>query len=381
MPRGELGPYLLETLLGKGGMGEVHRALDRRTGRRVALKLLPADLARDGQRVARFRQEQAALATLEHPHIVRSLTPVEQIDDVWCFAMELVPPVSLAALLRQRGMLDLPEAVQVALQTLSALAAAHAAGIQHRDIKPSNLLLDLAGRVRVVDFGLARSGEATRLTLTGQIVGTPEYMSPEQAAGKDPDFRSDLYAVGCVLFECLCGRPPFQAAHPLATLRLHLDAPVPRLAEVPEALAAVLDRALTKEPAARFQGAEEMAQALRAAAPEAVSAQIAVDPMLARAPDAATVCDRPARARGRWLAVSVLIAALGGGLWTMASRTSTALPRRIVVIQVEGIEYRGDIVEIRADQLQLREPGGIVRYWPVAAIERIRYEPAVAETK
>ncbi len=381
MPHGDLGPYRLEALLGKGGMGEVHRAVDRRTGRPVALKLLPADLARDAERVARFLQEQAALAAIDHPNIVRPLSPVEQFGEVWCFAMELIPSVNLATLLRHRGRLSPPEAAFLALQTLSALGATHARGIVHRDIKPSNLLLDFRGGVHVTDFGLARAGDATRLTLTGQMLGTPEYMSPEQADGKDPDVRSDVYAVGCVLYESLAGRPPFRTSHPLATLRMHLDASVPLIPDLPAALQPVLDRALAKDPAARFQTAREMSAAVRDAVPEAEAASIRVEPFLARDGSAETVCDPPARRRTGGLLLGVVLVVAAGGVWYFLRPSPTVPPRRMAIVQVEGIQYRGDIGEIRAGQLQLREPGGIVRYWPVAAIERITYEEAPARER
>jgi len=241
--------------VGSGGMGTVWRALDRTTGDIVALKVL-RDPTGDG--AARFIKEACILATFEHPHVVRHVAHGIAASGEPYLAMEYLEGESLLAVL-ERGPLDLEQCLILCRNVASAMGAAHAQRIIHRDIKPSNLFLVQGSveRVKIVDFGIARSGGATGgLTHTGSILGTPGYMSPEQARGdKDTSARSDVFALGCVLFECLSGQSPFHAAHPMALLaKLLLEEP-PRLTdlrpEVPEAIAALCSRMLAKDPSLR----------------------------------------------------------------------------------------------------------------------------------
>lgn len=241
--------------IGSGGMGTVWRAADRATGDVVALKVLRDP---EGDGAVRFLKESRILATFEHPHVVRHVAHGIAATGEPYLAMEYLEGESLLATL-ERGPLDLEQSLILCRNVAGALGAAHALRIIHRDIKPSNLFLvqGSVGRVKVVDFGIARSGGATGgLTHTGSILGTPGYMSPEQARGdKDVSARSDVFALGCVLFECLSGHCPFQAAHPMALLaKLLLEEPA-RLTDlrpdVPEAVAALCTRMLSKDPSLR----------------------------------------------------------------------------------------------------------------------------------
>jgi Tol biopolymer transport system component len=219
-----LGPFRIEGLLGKGGMGEVYRAHDTRLGRDVAIKVLPAAWAGDPERVARFEREARALASLNHPNIA-AVYGVEGSDGIQAIVLELIDGETLADRLA-RGRLPVDEAIGYARQIADALDEAHQAGIVHRDLKPANIALTATGRVKVLDFGLAKliadpsAGAATGDTATvtaagtraGGVLGTAAYMSPEQARGTPVDKRTDIWAFGCVLFEMLAGRPPFSGA-------------------------------------------------------------------------------------------------------------------------------------------------------------------------
>lgn len=206
-----LGSYRIQGLLGRGGMGEVYRAHDKKLARDVAIKTLPEEFAQKPERLARFRREARALASLNHPNIA-TIHGLEELGGVNFLILELVEGETLAELLRRAGPLPVEEALRVGSQIAAALEAAHRKGITHRDIKPANIKLTLDGHVKVLDFGLAKvprvetPGTADSHTETGRILGTPRYMSPEQARGRDIDQRTDTWAFGCVLYELLTGR-------------------------------------------------------------------------------------------------------------------------------------------------------------------------------
>jgi Tol biopolymer transport system component len=259
-----LGPYLILGELGAGAMGEVFRARDTRLDRLVALKVLPAELTHDSTAVARFQTEAKAASALNHPNIL-TIFDIGQAGDTWFIAAELVEGVTL----RQRlaaGPLPAEEALAIGIQCAVALDAAHRAGIVHRDIKPENIMLRPDGVVKVVDFGLARilqTGELSspHATQTGSVLGTPRYMSPEQARGEKLDGRSDIFSLAAVLAELLTGLPAFPGASTAEVFTALLSAP-PVLPERNPA-APVLAKALSKHPAARYQTAAEFAEALR----------------------------------------------------------------------------------------------------------------------
>jgi eukaryotic-like serine/threonine-protein kinase len=251
------GRYRLQQQLGRGGMASVWRAQDIRLDRSAAVKVLDPVWRTDPVALERLRQEARSVAGLAHEHIV-GVYDFDVAGESAYLVMELVDGRSVSELLIQQGPMPVEEAVSIAAQTCDALGAAHAAGIVHRDIKPSNILVGPAGLVKVCDFGLARLHRAaaqSALTGTGTVVGTCQYMSPEQALGERVDGRSDLYAVGCLLYMMLVGAPPFTGGNPIDVLDLHLnEPPVPlraHRADVPPALQQLIDELLAKDRADR----------------------------------------------------------------------------------------------------------------------------------
>ena len=267
-----LGHYVVLESLGEGGMGAVYKARDKRLGRLVALKVMRSDWTSDAERRQRFVREARTASALNHPNIlvIYEIDAEEGLDYI---AMEFVPGGTLADLLAS-GPLPADRALRLTAQIAEALAAAHAAGIVHRDLKPSNIMLPAEDRVKVVDFGLAKlvgsalptaeSPEA--VTATGAILGTAPYMSPEQAAGRAVDARSDLFSLGTILYEMLAGHRPFVADSCAGTLAAILrDAPPP-IAGVAPQVARLVERCLQKDVARRFQSAPELKAALEACA-------------------------------------------------------------------------------------------------------------------
>jgi serine/threonine protein kinase len=271
------GRYRLGAVLGQGGMGVVYSATQESLARPIAIKLLQPALAQHADAVARFRAEAERAGRLAHPHIVQILDFGHEPDGSAWIAMELLQGEPLSARIAA-GPMSEAEVVRVALETLSALEAAHAASLVHRDLKPDNIFLTkvpgIGASVKVLDFGIAKlldDANGARLTATGALVGTPLYMSPEQARGTTIDARSDLYSLGALLYEALTLHPPFTGAtYPALILSVMTDTPRPIAELRPEitpALAAVITRAMDRDPSARFASATEMATALRAIAP------------------------------------------------------------------------------------------------------------------
>lgn len=272
----QLGPYHLRERLGGGGSGVVYAAWDRRLEREVALKIVVLAPGAPADARARFRREAVLAARLNHPAIV----PIYDVGEAGqpaplvYLAMRRIPGRTLADLLDERGPLPEGEAIRLTIALAEALDYAHRQGVLHRDLKPANVLLDEKGRPLLADFGIAKAleeahgGGPTDLTLTGTTVGTPAYMSPEQAAGQPLDARSDLYSLGILLYEMLTGRPPFQGSPP-QVMRAHLETqPVPP-SHLRPGLSSILEqvvlKVLAKEPAARFDSGAALAEALRRA--------------------------------------------------------------------------------------------------------------------
>jgi serine/threonine-protein kinase len=297
--------YEILEVLGHGMTGTVYRARDLHVDSAheiVALKAIHAHLHTDRQIFGRFRREVKILEKLEGAHLCKLLECIEE-DGSLMIALEYVEGPSLEEYLRERDPLPLAEVVTIAGQICEALAIAHKAGVVHRDLKPSNVLIEgsstplsdgppasfLSGlSVRVVDFGLAKLvhgdvAAATVLTEQDMIFGTPDYMAPEQVMGEELDGRCDIYAVGVILFEMLCGRLPFDTPGPLTTMSAHINTPVPSLTQsapersIPRSVERVVTKALQKKPADRFASARELARALESArdAPEPEDAAIA----------------------------------------------------------------------------------------------------------
>jgi eukaryotic-like serine/threonine-protein kinase len=262
------GRYQLGSLLGAGGMARVYVATDRVLERQVAVKVLSSSDAQDPLFVERFRREARAAARLSHPNIVAVFDSGSDADQPF-LVMEYVPGQSLAQLLARQGRLAPRRAVELAIQVCAALAAAHAQGLVHRDIKPANVLVSPDGQVHVTDFGIVKAAAATTLTGTGTVLGTAAYLSPEQAQGGPVDARSDLYGLGCVLYELLCGSPPFGSGadrSPVAIATRHVseppEPPSARNPQVAPALDQVVLTALAKDPAQRYQSATGLQHAL-----------------------------------------------------------------------------------------------------------------------
>ncbi len=259
------GRYRLVELLGQGGMATVYRATDAQLGRDVAVKVLRPEYGRDPDFIARFRLEAQSVASLSSPNIV--IVHDFGMDTAGPFiVMDLVPGEDLATVLRRGGALPPTQAARIASEVARALAAAHARGIVHRDIKPGNILLAHDGRVLVTDFGIARALAEAQMTLPGTTMGSVQYMSPEQARGEPATERSDIYALGVVLFEMLAGRRPFEgdSAAAIAVARLTPPVPMPSTyrAGIPPVLEAICRKAMAIDPAERFQTATAMAAAL-----------------------------------------------------------------------------------------------------------------------
>ena len=254
------GRYKVLKKLGTGGMATVYLAEDQELGRRVAIKILNAKHASDEQFVERFRREASSAAGLSHPNIVQ-IYDRGKAEGTYYIAMEVIEGRSLKELIVDRGPSPIPVAVNYGRQILAALRFAHRNGVVHRDIKPHNVLVDEEGRVKVTDFGIARAG-ASEMTEVGSIIGTAQYLSPEQARGAPVDARSDLYSVGVVLYELLTGEAPYNGETPVEIAMKHLSAvpepPSAKRPEVPPELDAVVLRALAKNPDDRYQSVEEM---------------------------------------------------------------------------------------------------------------------------
>jgi serine/threonine-protein kinase len=252
--------YVIKRKLGSGGMADVYLAEDQELGRRVALKLLDERHASDEQFVERFRREAQSAAGLNHPNIV-SIFDRGRAEGTYYIAMEYLDGRTLKELLVRNGPTPIPIAIDYARQILSALSFAHRNGIVHRDIKPHNIVVGGDGRLKVTDFGIARSG-TSQMTEVGSIVGTAQYLSPEQARGAPVDPRSDLYSLGVVLYEMLTGKVPFSGDTPVEIAMKHLSQvpkpPSELRPEVPHDLDAVVMRALAKDPGQRYGSAEEM---------------------------------------------------------------------------------------------------------------------------
>jgi len=282
------GRYEIVSPLGRGGMGAVYRAHDRVLDETVALKVLRGDVASTPEMPKRFRSEIKLARRVAHPNVCRIYEYGEDGPRQY-ISMELVEGTNLKEILKRRGALPPEEACGLAAQVADGLEAIHRVGIVHRDLKTLNVMIDAHGAAKVMDFGIAKKvgGEGTPASSGSYVVGSPEYMSPEQARGQPVDFRSDIYALGIIVFELFTGRVPFHGDTPVATLLMHLETPPPlegpAASSIPLSARPVLRKALAKNPPERYASAREMADALRAAgAPPA--ARAAAAPLLSSSP-------------------------------------------------------------------------------------------------
>jgi eukaryotic-like serine/threonine-protein kinase len=358
------GRYRIIRKLGAGGMANVYLAEDQELGRRVAIKILNDRHANDDQFVERFRREAKNAAGLSHPNIV-SIYDRGEAEGTYYIAMEFLDGRSLKELIVSRGPAPVPVAIDYARKILDALRFAHRNGIVHRDIKPHNVIVDAEGRIKVTDFGIARAG-ASQMTEVGSIIGTAQYLSPEQAKGAPVDQTSDLYSVGIVLYELLTGKVPFTGDMPVEIAMKHISAvpepPSTLRPDIPEDLDLVVLRALGKTPEERYPSAEEMDKDLaRVAQGVAVSRETeeAATQILSRAALATAVAtpprpptevlyeyDEPRRGRPFWPWLLVLLLLLAAGLtgWFVFQQVRDELGEAGTV----GVPYVIDLRETQA---------------------------------
>jgi serine/threonine-protein kinase len=295
-PGDVFGAYRIEAVLDRGGMGAVYLATQERLGRKVALKVIAPELADDAEFRARFLRESQLAASLDHPNVI-PIYDAGEVDGVLYLAMRYVDGPSLLALLRKRGSLPPDETLAVARQIAGALDTAHAAGLVHRDVKPANILVaEPGGHAYLCDFGLAKRTSSQAVTRAGFFLGTVDYSAPEQIEGRALDGRADVYSLGCVVYHCLAGQPPFVRDSELAVLHAQLHDRLPSLSD--PGLDAVLARATAKDPGGRYRTAGEFAAALAGAGAPATRAA----PVLA--------ARRPYRRR--WLPAALVLLAAGG---------------------------------------------------------------------
>ncbi len=364
------GRYRLEASIGTGGMAQVFRGIDTTLDRTVAIKILAPQFASDPSFVDRFRREAQAAARLNHPNIVNVYdTGVD--GDTNYSVMEYVEGRTLAEYLATGGRLSPTKAAEIAEKVAEALAAAHAQGVIHRDIKPANIMVTRDGRVKVMDFGIARlvAGPDT-VEQTAAVLGTAAYLSPEQAQGEAVDARSDLYSLGVVLYEILAGRPPFTGDSAMAVAYKHVqETPVPPSTlnpDVPPQLDAVVMRSLAKNPANRYQTAGEFGDDLRRVI---AGQEVEATPLLPAGAGATQVISRPAstallpptepdddRRVWLWILIGALILLiLGGGAYLLA-QSLLGPATKVTVPDVVGMSIEDATAELTAKGLTVAQP-------------------------
>jgi eukaryotic-like serine/threonine-protein kinase len=365
------GRYEVQELVGHGGMSSVYKARDALLERNVALKILHDQYSADDDFVERFKREARSVAQLQHPNIVTVIDRGEE-DGRQYIVFEYIDGENLKELVVRKGRLDVREALEIALEVARGLAFAHQHGLVHRDVKPQNVLLNGDGKAKVTDFGIARTVDVDGMTQTGTVLGTSNYIAPEQASGQRVDAHSDVYALGVVLYELLAGDVPFPGESFVAVAMKHLHEPAPNLLEVrrdvPPRVAAAVDRALEKDPEQRFATMDDFAAELEACLGE-----------LDHGPEGDATMVIPARQRAarrrkpvsRWaIAIAALallaIAAIVLGLLTLGDEDGEA-PAAATHVPITGVTsydpYASDQDE-HSDRAGNATDGKAATYWP-----------------
>jgi beta-lactam-binding protein with PASTA domain/predicted Ser/Thr protein kinase len=378
------GRYELGALLGYGGMAEVHRGRDVRLGRDVAVKVLRADLARDPSFQNRFRREAQAAAGLNHPAIVSVYdTGEDESSDgpVPYIVMEYVEGRTLREVLKSEGRLPALRAMQITAEVCAALDFSHRSGIVHRDVKPGNVMITRSGAVKVMDFGIARAlaDNAATVTAASAVIGTAQYLSPEQARGESVDARSDVYSTGCLLYELLAGHPPFNGDSPVAVAYQHVreTAAIPSsvVPEIPKALDSIVMKALAKNALNRYQSAAEMRTDLqRAIAGQAVEAEAVMTEaertqyinFLGTGSGARPPAPRPGVLRPNYDADDDTRSHRGALIWA-------AIVVALLLVSAAGA-YAIARAQHKSNTPQLVKVGSLVNVAPTAAQESLRQE-------
>ena len=333
-----LDKYTVHERIGSGGMAEVFRGHHEKLGRDVAIKVMHTNLAADTQFTARFEREARLAASLRHPNIVQVFDFDKQGDRLF-LVMEFINGGTLKQRLEDAkstgGCIPLTEIKRIMLQVANALDYAHSQGMLHRDLKPANILLDQAGDAYITDFGIARLLDSEEITRSGSILGTPDYMSPEQCEGKPLTFASDLYSLGIILFELLTGETPFDADSPLAILQKHINEPVPPLSkyrkDLPPGFDAVLRNVLSKEPEKRYSSAAELMNAFSLVISLPVNSGLVIDTQKPPTP-----VNRVQNLSTGWIIAVILsiLALSAGGYWLWRiKQTATASAARCLTIE------------------------------------------------
>jgi eukaryotic-like serine/threonine-protein kinase len=321
------GRYRLDSKLGSGGMSTVYLAMDEVLDRPVAIKLLHREISEEADQLERFRREARAAARLSHPNLVGVIDAGED-DGRPYIVFEYIQGRTLKRRLQEEGRLPVDEAVAYAIEIGRGLTAAHARKLVHRDVKPQNVLIDPDGRAKVTDFGIARSLEQKGMTATGRVLGTTDYVSPEQAMGEDVDERSDVYSVGVVLYEMLTGDVPFRAETQVGVAMKHVNEPMPdvqsKRPEVSASVAAVVDRATTKDPRDRYGTVAEMVrdleQTLEVEAARHGGTSGEATSVLDSVPASRRRLSRRRRISGPWIAMAIVLLALAAAAVIFADR-------------------------------------------------------------
>jgi serine/threonine-protein kinase len=401
------GRYLVKKRIGEGGMGLVYEGLHRDIDKRVAIKVLRDDLSRRPEVVARFRQEAKSASRIGHENIVDIFDFGETTRGASYFVMEFLEGEDLGNVLGKKAVIEAERACDIVLQCCRALSATHAKGIVHRDIKPENIFLTkrdgIDDFVKIVDFGIAKMSDietdgapGRKLTKTGMIFGTPEYMSPEQAGGRDLDHRVDVYALGIILYECLAGRVPFEGDTFMGILTQHLTADAPAIGEVnPNAnvsreLELVIRKALAKSPDDRYQDTEELAEAIvcaldgrlsratRRTPPEALGLPSTVDldvvPRSKTSPWVWATASLGAAGLLAWLGLGVIS---GNGSEAEASEASWP---EAPMEQASGIAEVAEVAEAMADT-EAAEPDPTIEQAPSLVSVHVASDPAGASIR